>query len=497
MHAFLIERIAIELRTKLVGKELFDAFTTSKHEINFVFDDFALKINFFQGLAFFQTPNIAKLQKKNRLPIFKSIVGFKVSAIDTFPFDRSFSLCFDNNEIVRFYGYGKFSQLTHYKSDEWLENFPLKSKQIPLVEDAKDVNLTWLTEDVKVEELKFLDYSQRMSLIASGFDEDLIQNKKKSLIAIYRKSLNDSLFVNKINHKYELSFEKRGETISAFDSTLHACDQFARLYISHQVFVQTKSSHLNALKKECQRILKRLKSAQIQIKELNNGQKYKDKADLIMANLWQIDKGMKEINLPSFDGENQVLIRLKKDLSPQNNATRLYKKGKNEKIRLKFANEALKIINQELVKKTEEIENVEQMNEMKDLRKEANLKQEKHQIKLPYRVVHYEGFEIRIGKGARENDELLRNFTTKFDKWLHAKDVSGSHVVIRNPSQNQISMDVIERAAQLAAYYSKAKNEGMAAVIYTDRKYVRKPKGAHPGMVKVDREYTILVEPQQ
>jgi predicted ribosome quality control (RQC) complex YloA/Tae2 family protein len=147
--------------------------------------------------------------------------------------------------------------------------------------------------------------------------------------------------------------------------------------------------------------------------------------------------------------------------------------------------------------KTEEIASVEQMDELKDLRKEANSKQGKQFIKLPYRVVRYEGFEIRIGKGARENDELLRNYTTKFDKWLHAKDVSGSHVVIRNPSQNQISMDVIERAAQLAAYYSKAKNEGMAAVIYTDRKYVRKPKGAHPGMVKVDREYTILVEPQQ
>ena len=48
----------------------------------------------------------------------------------------------------------------------------------------------------------------------------------------------------------------------------------------------------------------------------------------------------------------------------------------------------------------------------------------------------------------------------------------------------------------MAAYYSKAKSEGLAAVIYCDRKYVRKPKGAHPGMVKVDREVTILVEPQ-
>jgi predicted ribosome quality control (RQC) complex YloA/Tae2 family protein len=79
---------------------------------------------------------------------------------------------------------------------------------------------------------------------------------------------------------------------------------------------------------------------------------------------------------------------------------------------------------------------------------------------------------------------------------LHAKDVSGSHVIIRNPGNQVISDSIIERAAQIAAYYSKAKNEGLAAVIYCDCKYVRKPKGAHPGMVKVNREETILVEPQ-
>ena len=56
MHAFLIERLSNELHSKLGGKDLEDVFTTSKQEINFVFDDFALKINFFQGLSFFQTP---------------------------------------------------------------------------------------------------------------------------------------------------------------------------------------------------------------------------------------------------------------------------------------------------------------------------------------------------------------------------------------------------------------------------------------------------------
>ena len=496
MHAFLIERLANELHYKIGGEDLEEVFTTSKQEINFVFDDFALKINFFEGLSFFQTPEIKKLQKKNRLPIFKSLVGCKVIEVKVYPFDRSFAIYFNNQEILRFYGYGKFSQITHYKVGEWQSSFPIKSKQIPLLEDVRNVNLSWLTEDVKVEDLKFLDSSQQMSLIEGGFNGALIQNKKKSLIAIYHKSLNDSLFVNKMNQKFELYFEKRGETISSFDSTLRACDQFARLYISNQVFLQTKSKHLNALNREHQRILKRLKSAQIQINQLSASKKYKDKADLIMANLWQIRKGMSEINLPSFDGNDHILIKLKKDLSPQDNAERLYLKGKNEKIRLKFAKENLELIQEELANKTKEIEHFELIDELRDLRKITSSKQDKQVLKLPYRVVVNDGFEIRIGKGARENDELLRNYSTKYDKWLHAKDVSGSHVIIRNPGNKVISDLVIERAAQLAAYYSKAKSEGLAAVICCDRKYVRKPKGAHPGMVKVDREETILVEPQ-
>ena len=115
MHAFLIERLSNELHSKLGGKDLEDVFTTSKQEINFVFDDFALKINFFEGLSFFQTPEIKKLQKKNRLPIFKSLVGCKVIEVKVYPFDRSFAIYFNNQEILRFYGYGKFSQITHYK----------------------------------------------------------------------------------------------------------------------------------------------------------------------------------------------------------------------------------------------------------------------------------------------------------------------------------------------------------------------------------------------
>ena len=74
--------------------------------------------------------------------------------------------------------------------------------------------------------------------------------------------------------------------------------------------------------------------------------------------------------------------------------------------------------------------------------------------------------------------------------------MSGSHVIIRNPSGAKITLTTIEKVASIAAFYSKAKSEGLAAVIHTDRKYIRKPKGATPGLVKVDKEEVILVEPR-
>ena len=84
----------------------------------------------------------------------------------------------------------------------------------------------------------------------------------------------------------------------------------------------------------------------------------------------------------------------------------------------------------------------------------------------------------------------------KDDLWLHAKDVSGSHVIIKFQAGKTFPTTVIEKAAQLAAWYSKRKSDSLCPVIYTPKKFVRKPKGAAPGSVIVDRENVILVTPQ-
>jgi predicted ribosome quality control (RQC) complex YloA/Tae2 family protein len=101
-----------------------------------------------------------------------------------------------------------------------------------------------------------------------------------------------------------------------------------------------------------------------------------------------------------------------------------------------------------------------------------------------------------VGKNARNNDLLTQKHTHKEDLWLHAKDVSGSHVVLKHRSGKPFPEDVIEIAAELAAYYSRRKRDSLCPVSYTPKKYVRKPKGAEPGAVVLEREKVLLVQPR-
>ena len=100
-----------------------------------------------------------------------------------------------------------------------------------------------------------------------------------------------------------------------------------------------------------------------------------------------------------------------------------------------------------------------------------------------------------MGKNAQANDTLTQKFGYKEDLWLHAKDVSGSHVLIKHQAGKNFPRDVIEFAASLAAYNSKRRNESLCPVIVTPKKYVRKRKGDPAGAVVVEREKVMMVVP--
>ncbi|HVF46358.1 MAG TPA: NFACT RNA binding domain-containing protein [Pyrinomonadaceae bacterium] len=112
------------------------------------------------------------------------------------------------------------------------------------------------------------------------------------------------------------------------------------------------------------------------------------------------------------------------------------------------------------------------------------------------RFVSSDGFEILVGKKAKDNDFLTFRVAKSLDLWLHAADYPGSHVVVRNDRRNEIPPKTLLEAAQLAAFYSDAREKPKAAVNYTEKKFVNKPKRSAPGLVRLASFKTILVEPQ-
>lgn len=108
-----------------------------------------------------------------------------------------------------------------------------------------------------------------------------------------------------------------------------------------------------------------------------------------------------------------------------------------------------------------------------------------------------DGYEILVGRGAKDNDQLTFRVARPHETWLHAADYPGSHVIIRNHARtSDIPHRTIIEAAQLAAHFSQAKRDTKVAVNYTQRKFIQKPKGAAPGLVRMSSFRTLLVEPR-
>src|SRR5687767_11553888 len=113
------------------------------------------------------------------------------------------------------------------------------------------------------------------------------------------------------------------------------------------------------------------------------------------------------------------------------------------------------------------------------------------------RYLSTDGYEILVGRTSRDNDTLTFRVAHPNDLWMHAGDYPGSHVVIRNPTRKEIPHRTIIEAAQLAGKFSQASADAKVVIHYTERKFLSKPKGAAPGLVRLSRFRSITVEPKE
>ncbi len=292
------------------------------------------------------------------------------------------------------------------------------------------------------------------------------------------------------------------------DSFSKALDDFYYLRDLHERMRQKSADLVKLLNNAAERASKKINILTRTLHDAENKELYKIKGELITSNLYRINDGDKELNAENYyDDMKLIKIALDPSMSPSGNAQRYFKKYNKAKTaekeaakQIETARASLEYIESTLAA-VENAENESDLNEIRaELVSEGYLKrrtvQKKKKESAPRRFVSSDGFDIYVGKNNTQNDYVTTKLANTSDLWFHTKNIHGSHVIIKLGVNKDVSRTAITEAAQLAAYYSKARESSQVPVDYTKIKNVKKPNGAKPGMVIYDGYNTIYVTPK-
>ncbi|MEM8894635.1 MAG: NFACT RNA binding domain-containing protein, partial [Bacteroidota bacterium] len=299
-----------------------------------------------------------------------------------------------------------------------------------------------------------------------------------------------------------LTLFETDNSLSTHSSALETCNALSTYYHQTYLFDQEKNRYKQLIQSAIKKTSAYMKNTQKKLDALESKRPYDEIANIIMANLHAIPDKAESITLTDFYTNSHIKIKLKVNTSPQKLAEQYYRKSKNQSKERENLQQNLKSKEGELDSLKSLSTTLTEISDRRQLRQFVNLNladqvSKQEEKRLPYYQQEIDGFEVRIGKSAKDNDLMIRQYAHKDDIWLHARDVPGSHVLIRHQKNRKVNEEVIEKVAQLAAHYSKRKHDSLAPVIYTPRKFVRKSKNLAPGQVLVDKENVILVKPSK
>ncbi len=271
---------------------------------------------------------------------------------------------------------------------------------------------------------------------------------------------------------------------------------------------QKVSSLIKSITTKLERDKKKVEKQRIELLSAEDREKYKIYGELIISNLHKEPENHKLTVTNYYDPEQkEITIPLDPRLNLKQNSQKFFKrynKLKNaEEELLKFieeGNEEIKYL-ENILFSIEECRTIDDLDDiyielinegfMKRKSKIKKAKEYKPEI-LTY--VSSGGHDILVGKNNLQNDMLTFKIGKKEDFWFHAKNMPGSHVIIKT-NGDELKDDEYVEAARIAAFYSKGKNSGSVEIDYTKKSNVKKPANAKPGFVIYETNYSMLVEP--
>ena len=296
-----------------------------------------------------------------------------------------------------------------------------------------------------------------------------------------------------------------------FETLSEALDFYFVEKEAEKVFQSKANAARSKLKSEIGKREKQVKNLNADLVKHGNATKWKHFGDLILANLADAIRFDGKVLVVDYFDENlpTLEIEIEENVSLTEAAGKFFKKytkarNAKEEVAKRLVDLELQITNlkfqferlETAIAERDEailaeflVEKIEKLSTKTKQNKPENFTGAR-------RFVSSEGFEILVGKGSKDNDFLTFRVAKSNDLWLHAADYPGSHVVVKNPNRSEIPPTTLLEAAQLAAFYSHAREQLKVAVHYTPKKFVNKPKGAVLGLVSLASFKTILVKPK-
>jgi predicted ribosome quality control (RQC) complex YloA/Tae2 family protein len=510
---YFLKHLSAALAVKLDSAVISECFSQTKEELIIRFEThtkpFFIRASLLSAFSTLSFPEEFQRAKKNSVDLFPLLIGQRVQGVRQFANERSFSVVLSNNLQLIFKMHGNRSNILLFENGKVAELFKknIKGDQV-IVLETLDRHIDWSFEQFKLfhntPEKLYYTFGKLIwqFLETKGYHQKSVEDQWRLIDDIHQQLEKGEFWISTSQKKPVLSLLDVDPKAKRFTEPISAANEFYYAFTQVYIFEKEKADALSRLRSVLSSSFNYLEKTSAKLKEIESDTNYKVWGDLVMANLHSIKTGTERVTLENlYDNLRPIEIKLKKDLSPQKNAESYYRKAKNQQIEIDHLRKALADKRNKIEEINNSISVIEQASDLKSLRtiihkKELFKNDNKDFETLPYHEFEYKGYRILVGKNAQSNDILTQQLSYKEDLWLHAKDVSGSHVLIKHQSGKKFPKDVIERAAQLAAYNSKRKNDTLCPVIVTPKKFVRKRKGDMPGAVVVEREEVIMVEPK-
>ncbi len=546
---YTLRSLVAEWREALLGAEISDVWSQDRGEISIAFDSIgdgednqshALKISVQFPLRFaYLNPSTARA-RRNVVSLFPDIIGERIVDASIVENDRLLALRLDSGRIIRFEIFGPNANIylldeTNCVKDRFLQKgtavgdpvaavdaviLPLALEEISAALRSTEGPLRKrFAKAVPVfQGVLALEVLKRAQLDpdSTAIPDDMgLQVLHKAFHAVLEdlESPEPTVYWEEDRAQLFSVISIAGNplfTAESFESVNEAVRVFARAKLRHRAFDQKRDPLVRLLSSRLSKSIRSRDVMKVELARKSRADTYERYGHLLMALQHEVLPKAEAVTVADIiSGTNQeITIPLRPELSGIKNAERYYERAREtrkaheqSRVRLKSMDvfiAQLEVVLSGLDKTTtaSEIERYRKKNA--DFLSTLSSQGVGFENSNPFRCyILANGYEVWVGRNAAQNDRLTMKEARKYDLWMHARGVSGSHAILRVPRRNERPpRHVVETAASIAAYHSKARTSELAPVIVVERRYVRKPRKSPPGTVFVEREEVLIVRPE-